>query len=75
MIKKVLKQQEAKKEFIKSIHKWLGITLDKNGKCEYKDNFYIQDSSIICELPTCYFDQFEIPEGMKIEMKFTVKKS
>ena len=50
-------------------------TLKANGKSEYKDNFYIQDSSIICELPTCYFDKFEIPEGMKIEMKFTVKKT
>ena len=75
MNKKVLKQQETKKEFIKSIHNWLTLTLDRNGKSEYKKNFYIQDSSIICELPTCYFDHFEIPEGMKIEMKFTVKKN
>jgi hypothetical protein len=50
-------------------------SLERNGKPEFKDNFYIQDNSIMCELPTCYFDRFDIPEGIKIEMKFTVKKS
>mgnify|MGYP003306671163 CR=1 FL=1 len=29
--------------------------------------------SLISEI--YYFDRFEIPEGIKIEMKFTVKKS
>jgi hypothetical protein len=75
MQKKMLKPQEAKKEFINSIHNWLMRTLDSMGNEEYKKNFYIQDSSIMCELPTCYFNNFDIPEGMKIEMKFTVKKS
>lgn len=75
MIKKMLKPQEAKKEFISSIHNWLMNTLDKNGKEKFKKNFYIQDSSIMCELPTCYFNNFDIPEGVKIEMKFTVKKT
>lgn len=75
MKKTSLSAQATKKEFINSIHHWLMNTLETNGKSEYKDNFYIQDSSIMCELPTCYFDKFEIPEGMKIEMKFTVKKS
>lgn len=75
MQKKMLKPQEAKKEFVKSIHTWLMNTLHKNGKDEFKENFYIQDSSIICELPTCYFNSFDIPEGIKIEMKFTVKKT
>ena len=74
-MKKVLNAQNAKKEFVKSIHKWLTNTLEANGHSEFKENFYIQDSSIMCELPTCYFNDFEIPEGMKIEMKFTVKKS
>ena len=75
MSKISLNAQQTKKEFIGSIHKWLMNTLDKNNKSEYKENFYIQDSSIMCELPTSYFSQFDIPEGMKIEMKFTVKKS
>lgn len=75
MQKKMLKPQEAKKEFVNSIHNWLMATLDEMGNGEYKDNFYIQDSSIMCELPTCYFNSYDIPEGMKIEMKFTVKKS
>ena len=75
MAKKLLKPQEAKKEFIGSIHNWLMKTLDSMGNEQYKKNFYIQDSSIMCELPTCYFNNFDIPEGIKIEMKFTVKKS
>lgn len=75
MKKTSLSAQQTKKEFISSIHNWLMNTLDKNNKSEYKENFYIQDSSIMCELPTCYFNKFDIPEGMKIEMKFTVKKS
>lgn len=75
MSKTLLTAQQTKKEFISSIHKWMMNTLESNGKSEYKGNFYIQDSSIMCELPTCYFDRFDIPEGMKIEMKFTVKKS
>ena len=75
MSKTLLTAQQTKKEFISSIHKWMMNTLESNGKSEYKGNFYIQDSSIMCELPTCYFDRFDIPKGMKIEMKFTVKKS
>lgn len=75
MSKTLLTAQQTKKEFIGSIHKWMLNTLESNGKSEYKGNFYIQDSSIMCELPTCYFDRFDIPEGIKIEMKFTVKKS
>ena len=74
-MKKRINAQTAKKEFIKSIHRWLMSTLDERNNSEYKNNFYIQDSSIICEIPDCFFDAFEIPEGMKIEMKFTVKKS
>ena len=75
MKKVALNAQNTKKEFINSIHNWLMKSLERNGKPEFKDNFYIQDNSIMCELPTCYFDRFDIPEGIKIEMKFTVKKS
>ena len=53
MKKTSLSAQATKKEFINSIHHWLMNTLEANGKSEYKDNFYIQDSSIMCELPTC----------------------
>lgn len=72
---KKLTSQETKKEFIKSIHNWLMLTLEKNNKSDFKENFTIQDSSIMCELPSCYFNNFEIPEGIKVEMKFTVKKN
>ncbi len=75
MDKKILKPQEAKKEFINSIHNWLMRTLEERDNVEYQKNFYIQDSSIMCELPTCFFNSYDIPEGIKIEMKFTVKKS
>lgn len=74
-MKKVLSAQATKKEFVNSIHNWLMRTLKERGNEEFQKNFTIQDSSIICELPNCYFDRFEIPEGIKIEMKFTVKKS
>ena len=75
MNKVILNAQSAKKEFVKSIHNWLMNTLDKNNKSEYKDNFKLQDASILCDIPSDYFDHFEIPEGLKIEIKFTVKKS
>ncbi len=70
-----LNAQETKKKFVNSIHRWLNNTLKANGHEEFQKNFYIQDSSIMCELPACYFNDAEIPEGIKIEMKFTVKKS
>lgn len=64
----------AKAEFIKSIHTWLMNTLDKNGKSEYKNCFTMDGSSIMCSLPTNYFNNFTIPEGMKVEMKFILKR-
>ena len=75
MKKKVLGPQETKKEFVKSIHTWLLKTLDKNGHSEYKENFVLDGSSIMCNVPSCYFADLEIPEGIKIEMKFVVKKN
>lgn len=75
MEKKSLNAQEAKKEFVTSIHNWIMETLDRNGKSEYKRCFQKEtDSSIICYLPTDYFNLYDIPEGVKIEMKFTCKK-
>lgn len=73
-MKQTLNAQAAKKEFVKSIHNWLTRTLDERGHGQFKENFLLQDSSIMCEIPSCFFDNFEIPEGLKIEMKFTVKK-
>lgn len=74
-MKEKLNAQETKKKFVESIHTWLMNTLSSRGKEEFQKNFTIKDSSIICELSSCYFNRFEIPEGIKIEMKFTVKKS
>ena len=74
-MKEVLTATKTKAEFIKSIHNWLMHTLEQNNKSEYKDCFTIEGSSIICELPTDYFNSFDIPAGTKIEMKFISKKS
>ena len=74
-MKEVLSANKVKAEFIQSIHHWLMLTLERNGKEEYKDCFTIKDSSIMCTLPTNYFNNFDIPAGTKIEMKFISKKS
>ena len=74
-MKEVLNSTKAKAEFIQSIHHWLMLTLERNGKEEYKDCFTIDGSSIMCNLPTNYFNNFDIPAGTKIEMKFISKKS
>lgn len=74
-MKEVLNANKAKAEFVKSIHNWLMHTLEQNNKAEYKNCFTIEGSSIMCELPTDYFNLFDIPAGTKIEMKFISKKS
>jgi hypothetical protein len=74
-MKEVLNANKTKAEFVKSIHNWLMRTLEQNNKTEYKNCFTIEGSSIMCELPTDYFNNFEIPAGTKIEMKFISKKS
>ena len=74
-MKEVLNTNKAKAEFVKSIHHWLMRTLEQNGKVEYKNCFTIEGSSIMCELPSDYFNNFDIPAGTKIEMKFISKKS
>lgn len=73
-MKKELSAQQTKTEFVKSIHNWLMKTLKQNGKEEYSNCFIIDGSSIMCQLPDNYFDNFSIPSGLKIEMKFIVKK-
>ena len=74
-MKEVLNINKAKAEFVKSIHHWLMRTLEQNGKAEYKNCFTIEGSSIMCELPSDYFNNFDIPTGTKIEMKFISKKA
>lgn len=74
MEKEKLSTQAAKNEFVKSIHNWLMNTLRQNGKEEYSDCFTIEGSSIMCSLPSNYFDRYDIPAGIKIEMKFIAKK-
>ena len=74
-MKEVLNTNKAKAEFVKSIHHWLMRTLEQNDKAEYKNCFTIEGSSIMCELPSDYFNNFDIPAGTKIEMKFISKKS
>lgn len=75
MAKELLSAQATKNEFVKSIHNWLMNTLKQNGKEEYKDCFTIEGSSIICQLPQNYFDKYDIPSNIKIEMKFIAKKN
>lgn len=75
MEKKVLNAQAAKKEFVKSIHNWLMKTLDRLDRSDYKECFELGENEIMCHIPSNYFDLYEIPEGLKIEMKFTVKKN
>ena len=74
MDKQKLNVQATKKEFVKSIFKFLQETLKRNGNEAYSDMFTITDSSIMCKLPPEYFDTFEIPENTLIEMKFISKK-
>ena len=74
-MKKALNATQTKTEFIKSIHHWLDLTLQRNGTPECIKYFTIEGSSIMCQLPTNYFNDFDIPEGTKIEMKFISKKS
>ena len=75
MEKKALSAQQAKTEFVKSIHHWIMETLQKKDKSEYSDCFTIEGSSIMCQLPDDYFNLYSIPSGLKIEMKFVVKKN
>lgn len=63
----------AKAKFVESIYSWLIATLKKVGNGDYKDMFTIEGSSIMCNLPSNYFSRYEIPEGMRIEMKFIKK--
>ena len=75
MEKKELNAQGTKVEFIKSIHKWLMRTLKENGSEQFCDCFTIEGTSIMCQLPPEYFNEFSIPANTKIEMKFISKKS
>lgn len=75
MTKASLSAQHAKAQFVQSIHNWLMKTLDDRGKAEFKDCFQIEGSSIMCHLPKCYFDMYDIPDDLTIEMKFIAKKS
>ena len=74
-MKEVLTATKTKSEFIQSIYNWLMLTLEKNGKEEYKNCFTIEGSSIMCNLPTNYFNMVDIPANTKIEMKFISKKN
>lgn len=74
MSKEMLSSAKAKAEFIRSIHKWLMRTLDENGNGQYKENFKIEGSSIMCDLPSNFFSAYDIPENTRIEMKFVSKK-
>jgi len=75
MKKEVLGVNQTKAEFVKSIHDWLMRTLKSLDREEYQKCFKIEGSSIMCELPDNFFDNYEIPSGTRIEMKFITKKS
>lgn len=79
MASEVISSTKAKSEFVKSIYNWLMNTLKTNGNLEeYGHCFKIEGSSIMCELPSNFFNfginHFTIPENTKIEMKFISKK-
>lgn len=75
MEKQKLNAQATKKEFVKSIYKFLQETLKRNGNESYLGMFTATDSSIMCKLPQEYFSAFDIPEDTLIEMKFISKKT
>ena len=74
-MKKELSAQGAKSEFVRSIHEFMMHMLKTKGKEEYNTCFRIEGSSIMCDLPQEYFAAFDIPKGVKIEMKFILKKN
>lgn len=63
-----------KNEFIKGWYNFIMETLARKNKSEYADCFKIEGSSIMCSLPTNYFNNFDIPAGQRIEIKFISKK-
>lgn len=70
----LLSSTATKAKFIDSIYNWLMRTLDEVGNGQYKECFQKEGSSIICSLPDNYFNNYAIPHGTKIEMKFISKK-
>ena len=62
MKKEVLGVNQTKAEFVKSIHGWLMRTLKSLDREEYQKCFKIEGSSIMCELPDNFFDNYEIIE-------------
>lgn len=73
MQKEKLKPQDAKKRFMETVRKNILAKLDERGRdCE--DLFVVQGGSIICELPSDFFSNYELPPGFKIEMKFIAKQ-
>lgn len=75
MDKEKLGPNATKAQFVKSIHRGLLKLLKDMGNEKYADCFKIEGSSIICNLPSNYFNLYDIPENTKIEMKFITKKS
>ena len=74
MANKELSSTATKTQFVESIYKWLMRTLKENGNEEYQSCFVKEGASIMCHLPTNYFQNCTIPEGITIEMKFIAKK-
>lgn len=74
MAKEMLSTQATKKKFIESVYGGLLQILKNNGKEQYSNMFSIEGSSIMCDLPSNYFNIYDIPEGTRIEMKFVAKK-
>ena len=70
----MLSAQATKMEFINSIHNWLMRTLRERGNEQYCDCFKVEGGSIMCNLPSNFFDRYDIPAGTRIEMKFIAKK-
>ena len=69
--KKVYSAQEAKKAFMLSMYNYLQNTLQER---DVPNFFTIEGSSIFVDLPENFFTMYEIPKGMRIEMKFVAKK-
>ena len=74
-MKEKLSAQAAKVEFAKHFHRYMINSLKQNGNEGYSNCFRIEGSSIMCDLPVNFFNDYIIPEITRIEIKFIVKKA
>lgn len=73
MKKEKLGPQAAKKKFVESIARNLNLLLKQAGNEDRIGMFTVQENSIICDIPSDFFHDYEIAP-IKVEMKFVVKR-